>query len=76
VKEKFCEETPSEAEEVVDPRYTSRYTITLPMMYFQSLAVTSVLFHVVESTCNPLTVTANARCLSRYTNHRKAEWQD
>jgi hypothetical protein len=34
VKEKFCEETPSEAEEV-DPRYTSRYTITLSMMYFQ-----------------------------------------
>jgi hypothetical protein len=34
VKEKFCEETPSEAEEVVDPRYTSRYTIALPMMYF------------------------------------------
>jgi hypothetical protein len=30
VKEKFCEETPSEAEEVVDPRYTSRYTIALP----------------------------------------------
>jgi len=30
VKEKFCEETPSEAEEVVDPRYT----IALPMMYF------------------------------------------
>ena len=33
-KEKFCKETPSEAEEVVDPRYTSRYTIALPMMYF------------------------------------------
>jgi hypothetical protein len=30
VKEKFREETPSEAEEVVDPRYT----IALPMMYF------------------------------------------
>jgi hypothetical protein len=30
VKEKFCEETPSKAEEVVDPRYT----IALPMMYF------------------------------------------
>jgi hypothetical protein len=29
VKEKFCEETPSEAEEVVDPRYTSRYTIAI-----------------------------------------------
>ena len=29
VKEKFCEETPTEAEEVVDPRYT----IALPMMY-------------------------------------------
>jgi hypothetical protein len=35
VKQKFCEETPSEAEEVVDPRYASRYTITLSMMYFQ-----------------------------------------
>jgi hypothetical protein len=34
VKEKFCEETPSEAEEIVDPRYTSRYTMALPMMYF------------------------------------------
>ena len=35
MKEKFCEETLSEAEEVVDPRYTSRYTsrytIALPM---------------------------------------------
>jgi len=35
VKEKFCGETPSEAEEVVDPRYTWRYTITLPTTYFQ-----------------------------------------
>jgi hypothetical protein len=31
VKEKFCEETPSEAEEGLDPRCTSRYTIVLPM---------------------------------------------
>jgi hypothetical protein len=31
VKEKFCEETPLETDEVVDPRYT----IALPMMYFQ-----------------------------------------
>jgi hypothetical protein len=28
------------------------------MMHFQRLAVPSVLFYVVESTCNPLTVTA------------------
>jgi len=30
------------------------------MMYLQCLAVPSVLFYVVESTCNPLTVTAEA----------------
>jgi hypothetical protein len=41
-------------------RYTSRYTITLSTTYFQRLRVPSVLFHVVESTCNPLTVTAEA----------------
>jgi hypothetical protein len=35
-------------------RYTSRYTRALSMMYFQCLAVPSVLFHVVESTDNPL----------------------
>ena len=31
MKEKFCKETPLEAKELVDPRYT----IALPMMYFQ-----------------------------------------
>jgi len=56
VKEKFGEETPSEAEEVIDPRYT----IALPMMYFSGLTVPSVLFRVVEITCIPLTVTAAA----------------
>ncbi len=39
-------------------RYTARYKITLSTTYFQGLAVPSVLFHVVESTDNLLTVTA------------------
>jgi hypothetical protein len=38
-------------------RYTPRYTIALPVMYFQCVIAPSVLFHVVESTCIPLTVT-------------------
>ena len=41
-----------------EARYTSRDTITLPMVYFQ-LTVPSVLFYVVESTSNPRAVTAD-----------------
>jgi hypothetical protein len=48
----------AEAAPEKEPRYTSRYTITLSTTYFQGFAVPSVLFHVVESTYNPLTVTA------------------
>ena len=61
-------------------RDTHRDTLAFPMVYFQGLTVPSVLFHVVESTCIPLTVTAEVASSSLvvpaiHSKAVKSEWK-